>query len=66
VQIEDEVCPFEGPGTGYTFIGTKQMYIFMRFVTAIYQRFLKAREYSEQILNNMEKGEEGRCQINIY
>jgi hypothetical protein len=43
VLIEEEESPFEGPTSGYTFIATKQVYIFMRYVTAIYQRFLKAK-----------------------
>lgn len=48
VQLEEEESPFEGPEKGHTLIGTKPMYLFLRFVTAIYQRFLKAKEYSEQ------------------
>lgn len=43
VQIEDQASPFEGPGKGFTLLGTKPMYTFLRYVTAIYQRFLKAK-----------------------
>lgn len=43
VQLEDQESPFEGPAHGYTLIITKPIYIFMRYVLAIYQRFLKAK-----------------------
>lgn len=41
--LEDIESPFEGPKEGYTFIGTKTIYIFMRYVLTIYQRFVKAK-----------------------
>lgn len=44
--LENLESPFEGPRDGYTFIGTKQIYTFMRYLLTIYQRFVKAKEES--------------------
>ena len=46
--VEEFSSPFEGPEEGFTFIGTKPIYLFIRFLLTIYQRFLKAKEFSEQ------------------
>ena len=44
--VEEFSSPFEGPEDGFTFIGTKPIYLFIRFLLTIYQRFLKAKEFS--------------------
>jgi hypothetical protein len=46
-HVEDIEYPFEGPEK-YTFIGTKQCYFFVRFLVTIYQRFLKAKSFSDE------------------
>lgn len=45
------------------------MYLFLRYVTTIYQRFCKAKEYSDQLscaMNMSENGEEKKQKIDIY
>lgn len=39
--------PFEGP-ENHTFIGTKQCYLFLRYLVTIYQRFARAKTLSDE------------------
>jgi hypothetical protein len=45
--LEHADNPFEGPNE-HTFICTKTIYNFLRYLLTIYQRFLKAKETSDE------------------
>lgn len=47
VQVEQIDFPFEGPAHN-TFIGTKQCYLFLRYLVTLYQRFARAKTLSEE------------------
>lgn len=50
LPLEELDNPFEGPDE-HTFIATKTIYNFVRYLLTIYQRFLKAKELSDEKRN---------------